>query len=626
MGPWWALIAHPRPSAVETESRGMVVLANPLSDLNRRVLFREGPLMTFIYDGFWLPKRLRARVITPETVWVVSHYLRGKKQSEPGPGTVSVRWPVLTAEQWRDLYTTLHQQDEKIGPDFPGRFSRAMEASGWRLNDRDDPLGRLAAETLPTITGLSPPMIDAIMRGLYLAATAELGAALRPKTSAAIRARFVATDPEGRHEGRFRFFEAGPGGQVHRWFPTLFAKPDKPLPLVAEKPTRILAYLAWDEMRSARLMTLLAHASVLIEHEGTPVQAGVSPILIVRNSLDDPLSMPMLMTALEAEDPFIVDKIAVLPWDEETAPPRTLLDGFDLILAVDQPRAIAKLKQRYQDKPKPRIHEHGPKVSFTVIGVDYLQRYLTTNNSEVRKIIHRVARLAALDSILWDQKGDRASRIHFVENGIGETYTPLEYGRLLAEKIRELSTILPRGSISMGRIHTRFEKFSEMGPGVHLCSHFEDDFVVVVDERPWQAEILASVLDHCKERTIVIRPVQDIMIVPNKYLQGIDAARLQTVGVAIDGAGHQTWSKRFTRFADAMGARGVTRICSLGRAPFPDDAASWDGYLPLDLAFRRAPGHFTTVTFENAYAQIMKNHALLHQIRAAVKERFFPES
>ena len=50
----------------------------------------------------------------------------------------------------------------------------------------------------------------------------------------------------------------------------------------------------------------------------------------------------------------------------------------------------------------------------------------------------------------------------------------------------------------------------------------------------------------------------------------------------------------------AAAAAGVTAIRQLGRAAFPRLAYSWDGFLPLDVAYRRPDGHFTTVEFDPA--------------------------
>jgi hypothetical protein len=143
-----------------------------------------------------------------------------------------------------------------------------------------------------------------------------------------------------------------------------------------------------------------------------------------------------------------------------------------------------------------------------------------------------------------------------------------------------------------------------------MCSTYDDDFLVAVDERPWSPRILKSVINDCIERTIIIRPIDDIDDVPNLYLNWLPKNNLQTMSVAIDGPNQTTWSSRFSRFADLLGKRGITAIRSIGRGPFPQMAYSWDGYLPVDLSADRSSGYFTTVEFENNYQQIIDTYQL----------------
>jgi hypothetical protein len=175
-----------------------------------------------------------------------------------------------------------------------------------------------------------------------------------------------------------------------------------------------------------------------------------------------------------------------------------------------------------------------------------------------------------------------------------------------------LSTFLPRGEIPLHGLHNRFEKYAALESTglVTLCSSYADDFLVVVDARPWSAATFQDVVNDCIERTIVIRPVKDLMDIPQTYLKWIPAKNLQTMSVAIDGPGNSSWSPAFTHFVEAIGKRGITGIRTIGRGAFPQLAYSWDGYLPLDLSLERAPGYFTTVEFENTYQQILDTYQL----------------
>ena len=74
-------------------------------------------------------------------------------------------------------------------------------------------------------------------------------------------------------------------------------------------------------------------------------------------------------------------------------------------------------------------------------------------------------------------------------------------------------------------------------------------------------------------------------------LRWLPPTHLQSVSVALD-------PTRLLPFADAAGAAGVTALRMLGRAAFPQLAYSWDGLIPLDVAYSRPAGHFTGIEFD----------------------------
>lgn len=386
--------------------------------------------------------------------------------------------------------------------------------------------------------------------------------------------------------------------------------------MTAKHPSRVLGYAAGNVMGTAHLISLLAQISALVQlpSGSEPVEI---PTILIKNSRQEPIFAPLIFSALEAIDPQLTASLAVMLWDyEDTHLQETLVAKSDLVLAAAADFTIQQIEQVIQRVQTPshpiRFHPHGHKVSFTTIGKDYLQKEKTAPGLAGLDLIHLTCMLAALDSIFWDQYGCLSSRVHFIETGGSEAYTPLEYGHFLAEKIRILSTFLPRGAMPLHGLHTRFEKYTALAaPGrVDLCSTYEDDFLVVVDARPWSSAISQDVVNDCVERTIIIRPVQMLMEVPQTYLRWLPAKNLQTMIVAIDGPAHSTWSPDFTRYVEMIGKRGVTGIRTIGRGAFPQLAYSWDGYLPLDLSLERRPGYFTSVEFENTYQQILDTYQL----------------
>ncbi|RPI58015.1 MAG: hypothetical protein EHM56_02855, partial [Chloroflexi bacterium] len=219
---------------------------------------------------------------------------------------------------------------------------------------------------------------------------------------------------------------------------------------------------------------------------------------------------------------------------------------------------------------------------------------------------------AALDSIYWDQQGCLSSRIHFVEAGGGPgCHSSLEYAGQLAEQLGLLGALLPRGAWPRQRLHDRFDRYKllESTGRVHVLSAYDDEFVVIHDARPLDATGLQSTVNDCEGRVVVVRPVEDMLAIPEEHLRLLPAGNLQSLSVAVGREG-QELTDEFLRFAAACAARGVTAIRSVGRGAFPQLAYSWDGLLPLDLLRRRPEGWFTTIEFDRPYDEMLATYRL----------------
>jgi len=116
-------------------------------------------------------------------------------------------------------------------------------------------------------------------------------------------------------------------------------------------------------------------------------------------------------------------------------------------------------------------------------------------------------------------------------------------------------------------------------------------------------------VNDCLGRAIVVRPVGNLIELPDKYLRLLPAANLQSLSVAV-GQPAQSLAEEFLRFAMECGACGVTAIRTVGRGAFPQLAYSWDGLVPLDLVSERLEGHFTTIEFDRPYDQILETFHL----------------
>jgi hypothetical protein len=212
--------------------------------------------------------------------------------------------------------------------------------------------------------------------------------------------------------------------------------------------------------------------------------------------------------------------------------------------------------------------------------------------------------LAALDSTFWDQYGCLSARVHFVQRG-GE-HTPADYATALSRAMHELAGRMPRGVAPRRFLHRAYDTYRllERQGNVRVLTDYDDDCLVVVDERAWNADQWRSTVNRCTGRVVVVRPIDDLGEVSARYLCHLPPANLQSTSVAVS-------AEEALGLAEDLGACGVTALRSLGRAAFPQMAYSWDGLLPLDLGNRRPPGRFTTLQTEDTLASMAQAAAQL---------------
>jgi hypothetical protein len=433
----------------------------------------------------------------------------------------------------------------------------------------------------------------------------------------------AAGSPELGLPGQLRFFGAPGWLRLQSQLPRGGERP-----LFGERviPDWVVGYGAGNVPGTALLIAFLAQATALA--------GGPPPVVVVKNSRREPVFAPLVLDALEAVDPGLVATVAVLIWDyEDEAVQERLLSpaarqGHGLAIAAASDGTIDQIGRTLRGVDSDgvvRYHRHGHKVSFSAIGRETLAPGLRVE-PEGLPLIDAVALLAGLDSVFWDQHGCLSSRIHFVETGDGEPVSStgdgevlrhgsgqaLAYAEQLAAQLGLLAAFLPRGAWPRQRLHDRFDRYKllEATGQVRVLSSYDDEFVVVLDARPLSADGFQSVVNDCEGRVIIVRPVADLMEVPERYLGLLPAANLQSLSVAV-GRGGEGLTERFLRFAGACGARGVTALRTVGRGAFPQLAYSWDGLIPLDLVRQRPAGWFTTIEFEQPYDEMLATYRLL---------------
>ncbi len=565
--------------------------------------------MTNLYDGFWLPAELREWLITDKTQWEEKYYLNGKEVSSKTSGAVGARWPLLDANQWNILFQYLQDQRKVAPQDFLRQLKEAIAILSQQMHSYSDLLAETPLHILPAYTGYAPEMIQFALNLFDLTPFETLENALKIQLPAAVQKEFISLQKPGGLEGFCKFYKKRPALRPHN----LKRKPGK-LPYRENVPDTIVGYGAGNVMGTAFLIALLGQISALVkipDHQ-SPKKL---PVILIKNSRQEPFFGPFLFSALETINPQLVSTLAVMIWDyEDSILQEHILSRADLVMAAAADFTIEQIDQTLQKaNPRARFHKHGHKVSFTTVGKDFLSQKAQNTAADLVDL-EMVTTLSALDSIIWDQNGCLSSRIHFVERGSEKDHSPLEYSQQLVTQLRKLSQKLPMGAIPKSRIHNRFDQFvTQTGTGhLQVCSAYEDDFVVVLDERPWNVQRFKSLVNSCMERTIVVRPVDSVMDVPGIYLKWIEKQNLQTMYVAIGGK-DEGWSPQFAQFADKVGQCGVTSIRAIGQAVFPQLAYSWDGYLPQDLSLCFPEGYFTTVEFNDNYVNVRENFQILRK-------------
>ena len=528
---------------------------------------------------------------------------------------------MLSETEWTELTAGL--EDARLraprGTEYWARFEAALGVVARRLADPADPSHRALLQAMPEYTGYSPGMVAAALTAPDLWGTGQMVAALRYRPDKVCSRRWCRVPDL---PGRVRLFPKGPLDKAAGWTPVAW---EMPLYRADTRPAMVVEYAGGDIPGDALLMIILALSATLRGDEAPLPRPEAPPAVLVRNSVAEPFLAPVVLSAIEEVDPELVSMVAALVWSHrDDHLQRQLLGQADLVIAAAGQEVIAGLSRQIGSlRRRPRFHPHPPKISFAVIGRETLEFEPTVEDpqwtsNEDPDTIDVVTLLAALDSAYWDQRSCLSPRVHFVERGGPADDLPAEYARRLTWRMRQVSGVMPRGAWPAHRLQDPFDRYKAIegsdrwGTGLRVLSEFSDSFVVVLDERSsdeWGRDAggFASIVDECQTRVIVVRPVDDIMEVPWRYLRMIPGNTLQSLSVAVGRPG-EGLSEEFLRFAEACGKRGVTSIRLVGAGALRQPAYSWDGLLPLDLVGGRPAGHFTSIEFAAPIEEMLESY------------------
>jgi hypothetical protein len=583
-----------------------------------------------LYDAFWFPLSIRDAIITPDTEYDCLHFRGGAMVTEAAQGhsdgipfqgdeTVTVRWPRLDLNAWKKIVGALRGNRKRARVErWQERLPQAMYKMRNIWGDREDPLRTGILEGLASCTGHSAEMLGFALGLLDLVSVDDLQQAASCHFTHAVKGEFVSLDGLA---GMVRFFE-------DEWWRNLLTRVllqsgryrRQAWKLRPRTTESILGFAAGNVPGTALLLILLGLAAVGQAHD-----EGVGPpVMIVKNSRREPLFTPLVLSALELVDPALVDTTVVTLWDyTDQALQEYLVGQADLVVAAASDETIDEIGavvERVSIPARPiRFHRHGHKVSFSTIGRECLEVKRQEPGSGV-PLLEVVALLASLDVALWNQQGCLSSRVHFVERGTDQGYySPEAYSSAVVKSLRLLNTLIPKGASRKRQIHNLFDKYQAraVSGAVQVLSEYGDDFLVVLEQQPLSADQFREVVNDCQGRTVVVIPVEDVMEVPRRYLGQMRRGGqqpLQSMSLAVGDPDYPGIAPRLLRYAEALGAVGMTAIRTVGRGAFPQLAYSWDGLIPLDLAVDRPKGHFTTLEFDQLWTQICDTYRLVRQI------------
>lgn len=255
-------------------------------------------------------------------------------------------------------------------------------------------------------------------------------------------------------------------------------------------------------------------------------------------------SLPTLFARMLADvDPDLGRCVAVVSWPgghatlEEIAFARA-----DVVVAAGTDESMAAIRPQVRG----RFIGYGHKVSFSLITKERLEE------------AEALARQAAYDVVLFDQRGCLSPQLVYVE--AGGRVSPQEFAALLAQALEQWQTILPRGTIPL-----------EASVAIRRLR----------DEAEWQAlagkEVVLYASAPGTEWTVVYEA--DQLFVPSPLYRTVRVKPFFTLAqlaeallpwrTHLEAAGVAAGPDRLREIADLLGQAGVSRIAQLSTLQTP---------------------------------------------------------
>lgn len=304
---------------------------------------------------------------------------------------------------------------------------------------------------------------------------------------------------------------------------------------------------------------------------GVAVTSLVRALLVKSASLAktasrEPVLAPLFARALAEFDADLGRCLAVMYWRSgDVAAERAATAHADAVMFYGGAEAAREIRGRLDSAVT--LIEHGPRVSFGIV-----MRESLNDRDAARALASAVARATAL----FDQQGCVSPQLVYVETGA--PVSPKEFAALVANALEEVAHTLPRGPLSpaeaaaIHELRASAEFRSIAGENVDVFASVDTSATVIFET---DAAFAGSPLN----RVLRVKAVADADLIPG--LLGPARHLLQTA--ALSGP-----SARIEALAPRLVARGVTRITSFDRMPFPLPFWHQDGRGPLGELLRWA--------------------------------------
>lgn len=448
--------------------------------------------------------------------------VEGWTTRESRDGAVTLRFPVLGAGAVTRICDRLVASRAAYLAELPVRaIVDRIDAAAARLGDATDPLRRLADTALPVVTGYSVPMIEHVLER-----------SISDWRAPALVALLHAELPHAEALDRF------------------VARPGSPALTRGSGPR--LAYHAFSGNVPGVAVTSIVRSLL------------VKAATLGKTAAGEPLLPVLFARALAEIDARLGACLAVGYWPGGDAIEDEALRAADTVIAYGGRRAIDSLRSRVPAET--RLVEHGPRISFGLIGRDVL-----ADEESAAATARAVARATAT----FDQQGCVSPHFAYVE--IGAPVSPADLARRIAAELERLEHTLPRAALEPAEaaaIHdarTTAEFRGIAGEAVEVfAARKGTGYTVIVEPR---LEFQPS----CLNRVLYIKPIENLDAIPD--LVAPHRELLQTVAIA--GA-----ADRLEPLAARLAQAGAARITSFEAMPWPPPEWHHDGRGPLNELLR----------------------------------------